>query len=383
NNAEKIVITRINATQNPSYNHTRTYGPNYSAFEEYDWVNDGNNSAFNTKKEKKEEKSTTIITLPAIKNVKEENEEKKGKINIYTEKPLLTINDYLSIPYFSNLRWYRNGQLITGVYVWINNYGYYPIGFSVPEANKRLEFITDKVFNGKSFCSKEDFPNGKIPFNSMSSSVDPTLFFFVQGVQIKTTYDYARFYSEFLKLKGGEHLDYIALSHVSTHPVINLNFNTKDADYQNIVKDGKIYTGVFTILGSEQIYTIETGNLKKVILNKFTAGIDKKFYEIKKENSDYLRLSQEFISSLDDSTITEQDEILEQSDDELLENMVQLEEDENQIIKDLCNEDFTEPIKDFQQIRTKLFNNFSENDMAIRVISFVDNAMEDMKEFIN
>lgn len=381
NNAEKIVISRVNATQNPSYNHTRTYGPNYSAFTEEDWYGNGQNSAFNTKKEKKEEKSTTIITLPAAKTVKEKETEED--LNIYYEKPLKEIKDYNSLPYFNKLRWWRNGHLITGIYTWINNYGYYHLGATSKSATEKFWFCVDKVFDGEEFIKSESI-SGVIPFNS-SRITEPTLFYFVEGVQLKTYLDYSHLYYKWTTMDRNKYIDYVQLSEVSTHPIINLNFKNKDDDEQNILKDGIIVNdSQFTCLGSEKKYTVKRGNLIKTEETTYSVNYNKDYYKIveTKKEIDILKVSKEYGTALI-PIITEQDVVLEQNDDELLENMVAKEEEENQMVRDLCDEDFTEPIKDFQQIRTKLFNNFPENGLAIKVISFVDNAMNDMKKFIN
>jgi len=62
--------------------------------------------------------------------------------------------------------------------------------------------------------------------------------------------------------------------------------------------------------------------------------------------------------------------------------MIAKEKETTQIVRDICEEDFTEPIKDFQQVRNKMFK-YSENPLAIKVISFIDNTSREMKEFIN
>lgn len=384
NNAEKIIISRKNATQNPSYNSSRTYGPNY-AFSEEDWLDNGYGSAFNAKKEKKEEKSTTIISLPAVKTVKEKEIEES--LNIYEETTLKPINDYQGVPYFNKLRWWRNGQLITGIYIWINNYGYFPVGSSIKTANERFWFFADKVFDGKDFITDEKI-TGIVPIDS-SRIVEPAFFYFVEGVQIKTLMDYAHIYHKFTMMENRtKYLDYIQLSQISTHPIINLNFSTKDKDKQNILRSGVIVNDLTTtLLGAEKTYTIKKGNLIETIETHHYLNLKKDYYKIEKteKDPDFIKLSKEFEIEFDcyNPVISEQDKILEQNDDEMLENMVAKEEEDNQIIRDLCEEDFTEPIKDFQQIRTKLFNNFSDNSLAVKVISFVDNAMKDIKEFIN
>jgi predicted glutamine amidotransferase len=376
-NAEKISVTRINAAQNPSYSSSKSYGPNYSVFDEEDWIMNGNRSAFNVKKEKEEEKSTKIITLPAATTVKEKEKEKKD-FNIYEDETLKPINDYYGRPYFNKLRWWRNGQLLTGIHVWINNYGYYPIGSTTKTANDRFWLYTDKVFDGKEFIMDESI-TGIIPFES-SRIIEPPLFYFVEGVQVKTAIDYSHFYHKYTMMQDRtKYLDYIQLSQISTHPVINLNFSKKDNSLQNIVKNGIIVESLTcTLIGADKIYTIKKGNLVDTTTNLYFANFKEDFYNIEKEDDNMIDIKDYVNIKLD-----KESEILEQNDDELLENLVAKEKENNQIIRDLCEEDFTEPIKDFQQIRTKLFNNFSDNSLAIKVISFVDNAMKDMKEFIN
>ena len=379
-NAELIPVTRINATQNISYNNTKNYGPNYGLDDESWYGGYGHNSAFNIKKEEKEEKSTTLMTLPAVKNVKEKTKE---VFNIYNETLSKPHDEYQGVPYFNKLRWYRNGQLITGIYVWINEYGYYPVGHSIKTANEKFNFILDKLFDGKEFIGDDGKLEGIIPFKS-SSLLTPAYFYFVQGVQIKTFWDYASCYNMFEKLKPGNHLDYIQLSQVSTHPIINLQFSTKAIDEQMILKNGLIYDGNFTCLGAEKNYEVKRGNLINETENLFFKCFKKDYYKVKKkEDKNSIKLALEFDNFDYEPTISEKDVILEQNDDEMLENMVAQEEEENQMIKSMCEEDFTEPIKDFQQIRTKLFNNFLENTLAIKVVSFIDNALEEMKEFIN
>lgn len=381
NNAEKIIISRANATQNPIFNN-RNYGHNYGAFEE-DWHFDVQNDAFRTKKEKEEEKSTSIITLPAAKTVIEK--EIKKDINIYEEIPLRSFNDYKGVPYFNKLRWWRNGKLITGIYIWINNYGYFPVGDTLKTATESFWFYADKVFNGKSFCIDKTI-SGIIPIDS-SKIIEPNFFYFIEGVQVKTFLDYAHFYKKYESISRNNFLDYIQLSQIATHPVINLNFKFREKEDQNILRNGIIVNDLtITLLGADKTYTIKKGNLVKTEQSYYYLNFKEDYCESKiKEIENFpntLKLSKEFETTIL-PIVTEQDEILEQNDDEMLENMVAKEEEENQIIRDLCEEDFTEPIKDFQQIRTKLFNNFSDNSLAVKVINFVDNAMKDMTQFIN
>ncbi len=385
-NAIMIPITRINASQNPSYlntKNTNVYGPNYGmyGFDDEYYVEKYGTAFIETKKETKEEKSNTLITLPAAKTVIKEKEVEKIKdkpLNIYEESLLKPHDEYHGIPYFHKLRWWRNGQPITGIFTYIFEYGYYYVGDTEKAANERFYQILDCVFDGKIFYDNDAFTKGKIPFQS-SRLVEPPLYYFVQGVQIKTYLDYAFFHNKFKALSPGNYLDAIELSNVSTHPIINLNFATRELVNQNIVKDGKVYTGKTTLLGAEKIYHIEKGNLINLEINSFYSNIlDSSYYSTKKEESSEIKLSNESTLFKD----IDFEEIKEQNDDDLLEEMIAKEKETTQIVRDICEEDFTEPIKDFQQVRNKMFK-YSENPLAIKVISFIDNTSREMKEFIN
>lgn len=378
-NAELIHISRSNATQNLSYSKQNNYHFNTYEFfsEEFDYQNHNETSHTNTKKEKEEEEVRSLINLPALKEVNKDN----GFINIYEEKPLKHINDYRSIPYFNKLRWFRNGHLLTGIYVWINQYGFYNIGTTIKNATERFYYIVDKVFDGESFISEDINVKGKIPFQS-SECINPSFFYFVEGVQIRTSMDYAHFYHKFSIIKSGNFIDYIELSHVAVHPVINLNFKLKDINQQNIVKNGISYSGTTTVLGAEKIYNIKHGNLIDTKTSLYFSNMKEDYYKIEEEP---IKLSMENkISDFENVLFKVNDnlEILEQNDELLLEEMIAQEEEVEQIIRDICDEDFTEPIKDFQQIRNKVLK-YSENNLAVKVISFIDNTMQNMKEFIN
>lgn len=383
-NAELIPITRVNATQNISITYNKNpnmYGQNYTdCWDEYDYEKGNYGTALQpSKKEEKEEISKTLISLPLLieqrKKAKIEADLKENNflVNIYSEKLVKKHDEYRGRPYFNKLRWWRNGQPITGIYVWIHEYGYYAIGQTMKGATERYYTILDKVFDGNSFYDEDAFTKGKIPLKSSNITDDPIFFFFVQGVQLKTALDYSVMYNKFASLTPGSYLDYIDLSHLSTHPLINLQFQTKGINEQGIVKNGQMYTGSTTIMGAEKIYDIVKGNLIKTTDIKFSTLTNDDYYNVEKKNE--IKLGSEF-------TLFEELKNTEQNDDELLKKLLEEEEEVNEIIRDICDEDFTEPIKDFQQIRNKMFK-YSENPLAVKVISFVDNTMKDMQKFIN
>ena len=181
-------------------------------------------------------------------------------------------------------------------------------------------------------------------------------------------------YQKYLTLQKDSYLDYVYLSQVSTHPIINLNFKTRLFNEQNVMQNAISYSGTITILGAEKIYTFDKGKLKNVKENAYCSKFNKDYFLPEKKEE--IKLSKEI------ELFNNFEEILEQNDDELINEMIEQEEEINQIIKDMCEEDFTESIKDYQKIRTKLFK-YSENPLAIKLISFIDNVMKEIKEFIN
>ena len=358
-NSKLTHISRLNSTQNTAYN----------IYEYNSWVNTNYNKIYKHatsnlgKKEKEEEESSKIISLPPLN--------KEIDNNIYKEKTIKNQNSYLGIPYFNKLRFFRNGSLINGVYLWIPHYGYYYLADSEKDANTIFNNqIVNNVFDGFDFLKKDDYNNGKVPFYKK-----PSFFYFVEGCQIKTYLDYSIFYEKYYNLKKNETLDYIKLSHVTTHPVIDINKKDfKNFNFQNICKDGFLYTGNFTILGAEKNYEIIKGNLESTKVNDYCSIYNKDYYKIIDHDTfeNFLEKEITFSETLNNNF----------DEEEILMEMIIKEEEELQIIKDICEEDFTETIKDFQKIKNKLIQ-FQDNMLASKVVNFIDNSMKDIKNFIN
>jgi hypothetical protein len=371
--AEKIAITRLNATQNTPVSYSRQYGSNYGygyGDDFYDVYEDGYKDK---KKEKEEDAKPSIINLPVLVNQEKETKSKASGLNVYDELPLKNINEYKGVPYFNKFRWWSNGQLITGIYTWINNYGYYYLSENNKLATEKFFCYVDKVFNGKDFHNSNNCIKGVVPFKS-ENIVNPTLFYFVEGIQVKTPLDYAALYNSYSTLNRNPktYIDYIKASKVSTHPIINLNFKNKPIDQQSLLKEGIEYTGNIHILGAEKVYKIEKGNLVDSTVSSYFSNLNQpgffKVELIEKDEDEEIKLDEETIGSLDEELI--------------LEAMIHQEESENELINEICNEGFIEPLKDFQQIRSKLFNKYAENNLSIRIINFIDNSISEINSFI-
>jgi len=188
--------------------------------------------------------------------------------NIYNDAPIKEMNDFKGGVYVNKLRYFRNGHLIKGVFTYIPKYGFYFLAEKVKEAEKRFYDLINKYFDpeGKDFIrSITDIPRDErkrlyIPFiiTKENETSFPQLFFFYDGIRIKTEGDYEAC------LRENPKFNWEALSICSAHPVCDIGSNYKRPAEQNILWDGKPVTDIVSPLGSGKIYTIEEGNCKDI-----------------------------------------------------------------------------------------------------------------------
>ena len=200
-------------------------------------------------------------------------------LNIYKECLSKNQNEYKGRVYFNKFRHWQNGHTITGIYTWINNYGFYKIGEdNFEEARKILEKSIGVPFikNGFVYDTKElDLTNSIvrsfIPFKT-KTSIEYNMYYFIQGVKVLTKMDYSTTYSRYhdSHIKKGLNISYIELSEIGTHPVIDLSIDSKSDNNQSITLKGKQVEKLnnFFILGSDREYSVEKGNLISIKINK-------------------------------------------------------------------------------------------------------------------
>lgn len=272
-NAEKIKISRpLNYQKESSYPITtkktnsaytttrKKYRYNgYSQVEEIDF-----------------EEMHSAIILP-------ENSESK-QTHIHKEDELIDKNKYGNKVYFNQLRYWRNGHLINGVYMWVPKFGFYFLDTDVKEAKTGFWNYVNKWFFVNDFIHGKldeiDTSEAYIPFIhdvSTSEIIEPTLYYFYNGVRMKTELDYKA-----CKERKESFWDISALSIASCHPVITINKHRNIND-QYIILDQLLYTGIICPLGSDYIYSIERGNCvsRKPVYNK-TAEV-KRLQDVSKE----------------------------------------------------------------------------------------------------
>jgi predicted glutamine amidotransferase len=170
-------------------------------------------------------------------------------------------NDYKGKIYEHKLRYWRNGNRITGIYTWIKGYGFYFLGINVKDAKEMFWRNTNKFFVDGVFNVLKTSTEAFIPFihNQHLEIVNPPLFYFIDGIRIKTELDYNAVRSN---SESGMKYGYDALSICSCHPLCDIT--KKTTSEKPILWNDKPYTGKISPLASKFIYNISKGKLVSV-----------------------------------------------------------------------------------------------------------------------
>lgn len=190
--------------------------------------------------------------------------------NIYKDTPTELINNYGNRIYMNKLRYWRTGHLITGIYTWVDGFGFYYLGENEKEADKRFFDLVNKTFSGQDFVNDPTKLVGKakekafVPFHSTTvrEITSALKFYMVEGIRVKTSIDY---YACLDLIKSAPGIgDWSSLSHCSVHPVIDVGVNSKRYDQQEILLNDVPFSDIICPLGSDKIYTIVNGNCTEV-----------------------------------------------------------------------------------------------------------------------
>jgi len=162
---------------------------------------------------------------------------------------------------FKQLRYWRNGHLISGVYTFIKDFGFFPLAIDPNIALTSSYSLMGKHFNlfSGNFLNENqtpDFKSGNIftpfPFNKS----EPALLYFYKGIMLETIMDY-----DALTNKFKENFSFEDLSDMSKHPIIDINRKRKPDTHQEIIFNRKPYNKKTSFVQSGKIYNIENGNL--------------------------------------------------------------------------------------------------------------------------
>lgn len=191
--------------------------------------------------------------------------------NIYKDTPVRLVNSYGNKIYMNKLRYFRNGHTITGIYTWVDSFGFYYLGENEKDADSRFFDLVNKTFSGQDFVNDPDKLVGKaketarVPFHSTSVNeiTEALKFYMVDGIRVKTAVDYHACLE--LTRMATATIDWSSLSHCSVHPVIDITVNTKRYDKQDILLNDVPFTDIICPLGSEKIYNIRNGNCIEIV----------------------------------------------------------------------------------------------------------------------
>lgn len=371
-NAEKIIVSRANATQKDSSYSSYSYPSNSknSAFNFNDDI-DNAYSKFDYRNYTDEAFADTPLagscanfTEHNKKLLLPSNQSSSSAYNIYTEKTPHNQNNYRGRVYFNKFRYWTNGHLVTGIYTWIPCYGFYYLGEkSIENALNNLKRCVNKPFvNGDFIMNTDDIDleNPKIkefmPFKE-NKNYEKALHFFIQGVRLLDALDYKMTYSTYYKeyIKKGNHINYLTLSHMSNHPVIDITVKNDIDNNKKVMLNGSIAQNEkICPLLSERIYHIENGKVTKFITlpNDIFIGITTHENYLKvKSKDDLIKLT------TDDTVNNSKISNLEQDDEESIinqlidEQLTEMSVDVDELIKMID----TYMISD--EIKTKKINN--------------------------
>lgn len=193
------------------------------------------------------------------------NEFINNNISIKDEKPPHNINSYKGKIYFNKLHWLRNGHKVTGIYTYIDLHGFYYLSHGcLKTAEKEFKKLIGKNFSfvNNDFTDKTTGTYIPFPSNRFSDNISYPMSYFIEGIQIRSQHDFSYLMDEYTKNKFKLPItlsNSVSISNCAKHPVINLNLHNS-----KIYFDGKLYTGQFSILGSQKIYNIIEGELKEI-----------------------------------------------------------------------------------------------------------------------
>lgn len=406
-NAETWKISRENATQNIPYKNTwsnknynlngqhadySNYGRYPDSVEEY-YEDLCKNKRHDYKKQFPSDNRTSVL-------------------NIHEEKLPNDQNSYGKRIYFNKLRYYQNGHTINGIYCYIKDYGFMYLSTKFQDAEAILEAMKGMTFKDGAFQVTTNLMDN-IPFKLGSKNM--SLFYFVEGVQMRTFLDYVAMTDAKSKLKAGTYLPYRDLSHVSKHPVINISTSgTTSREKQEILYNGILCNtidGGICPLGSERIYYITDGNLKKLVLRQdlvresviqlpinFEKKEEKKDFNFLNEVTNNLTLLESKIVEKEKSDI--QFEMTLQNDDKFIEQIknnafpnnlqphekeafdkIVAEEEENELIEGIINEDLTDPVQEIINLKGKL-EAYLPNKKAKESVELLDQMLDVINLFM-
>lgn len=414
--AKTFRVSRKNNFNTDSWGKTCGYGANSSVVNNPDHLGAKVRRLAAVKEyaeRKKLQEGTTPLLIEATTTMSSIN-------NIYRDKTLYDQSVYGKKTYTKGFRYYRNGHLLEGIYIYVNGYGFYDMGKTEKEAQSTYE-----VCVGEEFVKElDDFDfsgeyrgKGKVIWEDFNSP--PMYWYIMEGVLLKNKLDYEVLKADKVARNKdtAPYFDYHKLSYLSIQPVIDIRQPSKADKHQEIYKEGRLFTGQVDGLLFEKRYNVQRGNLIGVIykeqvkLSSSIIGITKTGEEKQIQialpfNKKVMDLSESFIENMEHSILhTESQDVefeeednwqekheldrskttdekffesLEETDKDMKEAQ---EKDQDQIVDEKLNEYLTEPLVSFQNCRQEL-EFYKGNSKAKEAILLLDNLVGFLEEYL-
>jgi len=184
------------------------------------------------------------------------------KIHILDDKSILQ-GKTKDGTYIQSFRYYRNGHLLNGIWMYIPEYGFYPVAQTETQMhdfiNRHMGEKFDTVTGEFDVFKKMKVGEGIIAFSTVPEGLEMCKYF-VEGVRLEDLIDYKVMVNH--KAQGlRDFFDPMKMSHMATDPVVSLCRGALDA--QGIYFNGVLFTGIYEGLDYDKKYYCRHGNLWK------------------------------------------------------------------------------------------------------------------------
>lgn len=185
--------------------------------------------------------------------------------NIVYETNVHTTNNSQVI--FENLYYKTNGHLKSGIYIFLEDIGLCKVGINTKEVEEEL----------KNFKYRDQFIKKEQEYGDITDQV--TLYYIYKGILLKDRLDYAVCFEKEYKVTNKEDMEKI--SHMSMYPIVdhskvlNRGKHIVSREKQEVIFEGKLFTGMINPIGSSCEYIFKDGNLmNKTELEEMTIPKD-------------------------------------------------------------------------------------------------------------
>lgn len=301
--------------------------------------------------------------------------------DLLEDKPLKSINDYKGKIYSKGLRYYKNGHVIDGIYIYVADYGFVKAGDKAIDAHNYFKDIKGKVF---------DFDNGVFDIlNKMNTGIIPysddmkniQYHYFVDGAMLRSKIDYGRACLLKAELTGGaKYINVSQLSHMSKHPIVSMNMPIESIP-NKAMYDGVVFSGNITELGFEKVYYFTNGilwkNHKREDLVDTTPVIQLPMNMSSNTNIPSLFNQGILNNVIENVKLTEFNRKLNEIEDEIEDETI----NDAAIIVELISDCFERHVEDLNNTLIE-FEDWKDNEEVIKAANTVKLVLHALKEYI-